>query len=197
MSGERRCEQSRDTRETRIRLALNLDGSGQCEIDSGVPFMDHMLTHLALHASFDLELTCQGDTVVDDHHSVEDMGIVLGKALAQSAGDKRGITRYGAQWLPMDEALALVALDFSGRPLLVYDVPLPRDKAGAFDAELLPEFLRALAQNAGLTLHVELLHGENTHHIIEAIFKALGRALRQAVAIDPTNNRIPSSKGVL
>lgn len=197
MEAQRRCALRRTTRETDIALALNLDGSGQWAIQSGVPFLDHMLSHVAMHGMFDLELTCQGDTEIDDHHSVEDIGIVLGQALAQALGDKAGIARYGSQLMPMDEALALVALDFSGRTLLVYDVALSTPTVGRFDAELTLEFLRALAHNAGLTLHVKLLHGANTHHIIEAIFKGLGRALGQAVARDPRRCGVPSTKGVL
>jgi imidazoleglycerol-phosphate dehydratase len=156
-----------------------------------------MLEHVAVHGSFDLQVRCKGDTQVDDHHSVEDVGIVLGQAFREALGDKVGIARYGSQLLPMDEALVLVALDFSGRALLVYDVTLPAPRVGAFDTELVPEFLRALAHNAGLTLHVKLVHGSNTHHIIEAIFKGLGRALGQAVALDPRRASIPSTKGVL
>jgi imidazoleglycerol-phosphate dehydratase len=178
-------------------LGLDLEGSGSAQIDTGVPFLDHMLRQVAVHGRFDLEVHCQGDTAVDDHHSVEDVGIVLGQALKEALGDKAGIARYGSQMIPMDEALVLVALDFSGRPLLVYDVDLPAPMVGRFDTELVPEFLRALAHNAGLTLHVRLMSGTNTHHIIEAIFKALGRALGQAVARDARSSSIPSTKGVL
>jgi imidazoleglycerol-phosphate dehydratase len=191
------AEITRKTTETEIRLRLNLDGRGTARLSSGVPFLDHMLHHVALHGLFDLELDCRGDIEVDDHHSVEDIGIVLGQALARALGDKVGIARYGSQLLPMDEALALVALDFSGRPLLVYEVALPTQKVGVFDTELLPEFLRALAQHAGLTLHVKLLSGQNSHHILEAVFKGLGRALGQAVARDPRRANVPSTKGVL
>lgn len=197
MANERICELTRTTSETDIRLRLNLDGTGAYQIDTGVPFLDHMLAHVAVHGLLDLEITCHGDTEIDDHHSVEDIGIVLGQALRQALGDKVGIARYGSQLMPMDEALALVALDFSGRSLLVYDVDIPVPKVGNFDTELVPEFLRALAHNAGLTLHVKLLHGDNAHHIIEAIFKGLGRALGQAVAIDPRRASVPSTKGVL
>jgi imidazoleglycerol-phosphate dehydratase len=197
MAAERIAEILRRTNETDIRLRLNLDGAGQHHIASGVPFLDHMLSHVALHGLFDLELSCQGDTQVDDHHSVEDIGIVFGQALQQAVGDKAGLARYGSQLLPMDEALVLVALDLSGRGLLVYEVNLPAARVGTFDTELVPEFLRALAHNAGLTLHVRLLAGQNTHHIIEAIFKGLGRALGQAVARDPRRAAIPSTKGTL
>ena len=197
MAIERIAELARTTRETDIRLRLVLDGSGSWQVATGVPFLDHMLSHVAVHGLFDLEVTCRGDTIMDDHHSVEDIGIVLGQAFRQALGDKLGIVRYGSQLMPMDEALVLVALDFSGRALLVYDVPVPAQQVGAFDTELVVEFLRALAHNAGLTLHVKLLHGSNAHHIIEAIFKGLGRALGQAVALDPRRAAIPSTKGVL
>lgn len=197
MAIERIAELARTTRETDIRLRLVLDGSGSWQVATGVPFLDHMLSHVAVHGLFDLEVTCRGDTIIDDHHSVEDIGIVLGQAFRQALGDKLGIVRYGSQLMPMDEALVLVALDFSGRALLVYDVPVPAQQVGAFDTELVVEFLRALAHNAGLTLHVKLLHGSNAHHIIEAIFKGLGRALGQAVARDPRRVAIPSTKGVL
>jgi len=197
MAIERIAELARTTRETDIRLRLVLDGSGSWQVATGVPFLDHMLSHVAMHGLFDLEVTCRGDTIIDDHHSVEDIGIVLGQAFRQALGDKLGIVRYGSQLMPMDEALVLVALDFSGRALLVYDVPVPAQQLGAFDTELVVEFLRALAHNAGLTLHVKLLHGSNAHHIIEAIFKGLGRALGQAVARDPRRAAIPSTKGVL
>lgn len=197
MAGERSCRIQRKTRETDVHLSLDLDGEGRWDLDTGVPFMDHMLSHVAKHGLFDLTITCEGDIEVDAHHSVEDMGIVLGQALGEALGDRAGISRYGHQILPMDEALVLVALDFSGRSLLVYDAPLPASRVGAFDTELVPEFLQALARHAGLTLHVKLLHGENTHHIIEAIFKALGRALRQAATRDPGRDDIPSTKGVL
>jgi imidazoleglycerol-phosphate dehydratase len=197
MAIERIAELARTTRETDIRLRLVLDGSGSWQVATGVPFLDHMLSHVAVHGLFDLEVTCRGDTIIDDHHSVEDIGIVLGQAFRQALGDKLGIVRYGSQLMPMDEALVLVALDFSGRALLVYDVPVPAQQLGAFDTELVVEFLRALAHNAGLTLHVKLLHGSNAHHIIEAIFKGLGRALGQAVARDPRRAAIPSTKGVL
>ena len=197
MTGKRISKVHRTTRETDIQLVLDLDGTGTWKIDTGVPFLDHMLSHVAVHGLFDLELTCHGDTEIDDHHTVEDVGIVLGQAIAEAVGDKAGIARYGSQVMPMDEALVLVALDFSGRGLLVYDADLPAQKVGRFDSELVPEFLRALAHNAGLSLHVKLFHGRNTHHIIEAIYKGLGRALGQAVARDPRRQGIPSTKGVL
>lgn len=197
MERERSVTVRRTTRETDISLTLNVDGTGRYNIQSGVPFFDHMLSHVAAHALFDLDLTCRGDTEVDDHHTVEDIGIALGQALAQAVGDKAGIVRYGSILLPMDEALVLVALDLSGRGLLVYDVSLNAPQVGRFDTELVPEFLRAFAHHAGITLHIKSLHGTNTHHLIEAIFKGLGRALYQAVALDPRRRGIPSTKGVL
>jgi len=197
MDGRRRAEISRKTSETDIHLSLDLDGSGKWRIDTGVPFFDHMLSHMAVHGLLDLDLICQGDTAVDAHHTVEDVGIALGQALASAVGDKRGLVRYGSALLPMDEALALVALDFSGRGLLVCEASFPASKVGQFDSELVPEFLRALAHNAGLTLHVKVLHGANTHHIIEAIFKGLGRALYKALSEDARRAGVASTKGVL
>ncbi|MEN6478972.1 MAG: imidazoleglycerol-phosphate dehydratase HisB [Anaerolineales bacterium] len=193
----RQAEISRITRETEVRVSLELDGSGQADIDTGVPFLDHMLHHVALHGLFDLTVHARGDVEVDDHHTVEDVGIVLGQTLAQAVGERTGLTRYGSQLLPMDEALALVAVDVSGRSVLVYEAELPAAKVGTFDTELVHEFLRALSQHAGLTLHVRVLSGANTHHIIEAIFKALGRALGQAVTLDARRADVPSTKGVL
>jgi len=195
--GPRSAAVRRTTHETDVSLQLDLDGTGTWEINSGAPFLDHMLSHVAMHGLMDLSLTCRGDTQIDDHHSVEDIGISLGMALAQALGDKAGIVRYGSQWMPMDEALVLIAVDISGRPYLVYDVDVAVAKIGDFDTELVPEFLRALAQHAGLTLHVHLAHGRNGHHIIEAVFKGLGRALRQAVALDPRRSGVPSTKGTL
>ncbi len=197
MDYKRTATVRRTTRETDISLTINLDGTGLWNIRSGVPFLDHMLSHVAVHALFDLDLTCQGDIEVDDHHTVEDIGIALGQALAQAVGDKTGLARYGSILMPMDEALVLVAVDFSGRGLLVYDVPLNAPTVGRFDTELVPEFLRALAHQAGITLHVKCIHGANTHHLIEAVFKGLGRALGQAVGRDPRRQGIPSTKGVL
>ena len=189
---------NRKTAETDISLSLNLDGTGKSEIKSGVGFLDHMLTLFARHARMDLALTCAGDTNVDDHHSVEDIAIALGEALNDALGDKRGIVRYGSELLPMDEALVLCAIDLSGRSCLRYSANIPSQKIGSFDTELVQEFFTALTRTAGITLHIKQLDGENSHHIVEAMFKALGRALKQAVAIDPAfADEIPSTKGVL
>ena len=189
---------NRKTAETDISLSLNLDGTGKSEIKSGVGFLDHMLTLFARHARMDLALTCVGDTNVDDHHSVEDIAIALGEALNDALGDKRGIVRYGSELLPMDEALVLCAIDLSGRSCLRYSANIPSLKIGSFDTELVQEFFTALTRTAGITLHIKQLDGENSHHIVEAMFKALGRALKQAVAIDPAfADEIPSTKGVL
>ena len=189
---------ARKTAETDIRLTLNLDGSGRSEVHSGVGFLDHMLTLFARHGRFDLTVACEGDTRIDDHHSVEDIGICLGEAAAQALGDKRGITRYGSMLLPMDEALILCAVDISGRPMLCTELQIPTEKVGTFDTELVQEFLQAFASRAGLTLHVRQLAGSNSHHIIEGVFKALGRALSAAVAVDErAKDEIPSTKGML
>ena len=189
---------TRKTKETDIQLSLTLDGAGRADIDTGVGFLNHMLELLAFHSGFDLTVRCQGDTWVDDHHTVEDIGIALGQALSDALGDKKGITRYGNYLLPMDEALVLVAVDLSGRDMLGYQVQLPTEKVGAFDTELVKEFMLGFVRNAKACLHFHQLAGENTHHIIEAMFKGLGRALRQAVTIDPKRaEETPSSKGVL
>ena len=189
---------SRKTKETDIQLSLTLDGAGRADIDTGVGFLNHMLELLAFHSGFDLAVRCKGDTWVDDHHTVEDIGIALGQALLDALGDKKGITRYGNFLLPMDEALVLVAVDLSGRDTLGYQVQLPTEKVGALDTELVKEFMLGFVRNAKACLHFHQLAGENTHHIIEAMFKGLGRALRQAVAIDPTRAEgTPSSKGIL
>ncbi len=189
---------SRKTAETDIELSLNLDGSGESEISSGVGFLDHMLTLFARHGRFDLTLSCVGDTEVDDHHSVEDIGICLGKALAEALGDKRGICRYGDTTLPMDEALILTAVDLSGRSVLCFDLEVPTDKVGTFDTQLVEEFFIALCMNSGMNLHIRKLAGRNTHHIIEGCFKSFARSLRKAVAIDPAfADEVPSTKGVL
>ena len=189
---------ARKTAETDIRLTLSLDGSGRSEVHTGVGFLDHMLTLFARHGRFDLTVACEGDTWVDDHHSVEDIGICLGEAVAQALGDKRGITRYGSMLLPMDEALILCAVDISGRPMLCTELQIPTEKVGTFDTELVQESLQAIASRAGRTLHVRQLAGCNSHHIIEGVFKALGRALSAAVAVDErAKDEIPSTKGML
>lgn len=172
---------SRKTGETDIELGLDLDGTGGNKIHTGVPFLDHMLTLFAVHGFFDLSVRAKGDTEVDDHHSVEDIGICLGKAVAEALSDKGGVARYGSCYLPMDEALVRVVIDVSNRPFLHYGVTVAEQKIGSFDTVLVKEFFRAVMQHAGLTLHIDLLHGENGHHIIEAIFKGFGRALRMAV----------------
>ena len=188
----------RNTAETKIFLELNLDGTGKSEIATGCGFLDHMLTLFSRHGSFDLTVRCQGDTYVDDHHTVEDIGIALGKALKEAVGDKRGITRYGSFLLPMDEALILCALDISGRSYLGFHLEIPTAKVGTFDTELVEEFFLGLTRNANITLHLKQLDGKNSHHIIEGAFKAFGRALAQACAIDEKHaGEIPSTKGVL
>ena len=189
---------NRKTAETDISLTLNLDGSGVSSIDSGCGFLDHMLTLFARHGGFDLTLTCKGDTYVDDHHTVEDIGICLGKALSEALGDKRGIRRYGDRILPMDETLILSAVDISGRGGCYMDMSIPTEKVGTFDTQLCEEFFTALAQNGGLTLHVRQLAGRNSHHIIEGTFKSVARSLGEAVSIDEKNaDKIPSTKGLL
>lgn len=194
----RTAQITRTTKETDIRLTLNLDGTGKSEIHSGVGFLDHMLTLFAKHGRFDLELTCNGDTEVDDHHSVEDIGIALGQAFEQALGHKRGIVRYGSFILPMDETLILSAVDISGRSYLNYDLHIPTHKVGTFDTELTEEFFLGFVRNANLTLHLKQLEGKNSHHIIEGTFKSFGRTMKQAVAIDENfRDEIPSTKGVL
>lgn len=188
----------RTTRETDISLNLNLDGSGKCEINSGVGFLDHMLTLLASHGRFDLSLSCKGDTEVDDHHTTEDIGIALGEAFRQALGEKRGITRYGSAVIPMDEALILSAVDLSGRDYLGYELQIPTQKVGTFDTELVEEFWLGFVRAAGVTLHLRQLAGKNSHHIIEGAFKSAARSLRQAVLTDVAyQGEIPSTKGVL
>ena len=189
---------NRQTSETNISLTLNLDGTGTSTVDTGCGFFDHMLTLFARHGGFDLTLTCKGDTYVDDHHTVEDVGICLGKALTEALGDKRGIKRYGDRILPMDEALILSAVDVSGRGGCFMDMSIPTEKVGTFDTQLCEEFFIALAQNGGLTLHIRQLAGRNSHHIIEGAFKSVARSLCKAVAIDERNaDKIPSTKGLL
>ena len=188
----------RKTSETDISLTLNLDGKGLAKIDSGCGFLNHMLTLFAKHGSFDLSLTCNGDTDVDDHHTVEDIGICLGQAIVEAVGEKRGINRYGFFMLPMDEALILTSLDLSGRSTLCCELTLPSAKVGTFDTELVEEFFTALTRSAEMTLHIRQLAGKNTHHIIEGVFKSFARSLKTAVAIDAQNaDQIPSTKGSL
>ena len=194
----RRSELARKTAETDIKLKLDLDGKGEGTISTGVGFLDHMLTLFARHGKFDLTVTCKGDTYVDDHHSVEDIGIVLGQAFREALGDKKGIYRYGDIILPMDEALVLVSVDISGRGMLCYRAAFKTEKIGTFDTQLVEEFFIAFASNAGITLHIKQLDGRNSHHIAEAMFKAVGRVLRKAVDIDPkAQGEVPSTKGVL
>ncbi len=194
---ERKAAIDRNTNETKISVRLDLDGSGQSTVETGIGFFDHMLTHLSKHSMCDLVVKCNGDLDVDGHHTVEDVGIALGQALAKAVGDKAGIVRYGDCALPMDEALVLVALDISGRGSLYYDVPIARDAVGAFDCELTEEFFKAVAANAGINLHIRLLAGFNAHHIIEAAFKSFARSLRAAISKDPKATGIPSTKGTL
>lgn len=194
----RRAEISRETSETAITVALGLDGEGRADIATGIGFLDHMLTALARHGLFDLKVQAKGDLHIDFHHTTEDVGIVIGQCLRQALGDKRGIRRYGAAVIPMDEALAEAAVDISGRPFLAWSVSFAQPKIGEMDTELFEEFFRALAFNAGITLHVTQKAGTNAHHVAEACFKALARALREAVEQDPRAiSAIPSTKGVL
>ena len=192
----RNCEISRKTAETDIQLSLNLDGTGKSRIDTGCGFLNHMLTLFAAHGKFDLNVKCVGDTHVDDHHSVEDIGIVLGQAFQAALGDKRGITRYGSFLLPMDEALIQTAVDISGRSCLCYGLEIPTQKIGTFDTELVEEFFLAFTRNCPMSLHIRQLAGKNSHHIVEGTFKSVARSLKEAVALDGTNE-IPSTKGVL
>ena len=194
----RTSEINRVTAETDVKLTLNIDGRGRSDIDTGVGFLDHMLTLFAKHARFDLYVVAQGDNYVDDHHTVEDVGIVLGQAFAEAIGDKKGIYRYGDCVLPMDEALILCAADISGRDYLGYALEIPAEKVGSFDTELTEEFWLSFVRNARMSLHLRQLAGKNSHHIIEGAFKAAGRALRQAVAIESAYaDEVPSTKGLL
>lgn len=194
----RQAEINRKTAETDIRIRLKLEGQGNGIIDTGVGFLDHMLMLFARHGRFDLEVRCQGDIRVDDHHSTEDIGIALGKAFEQALGDRKGVVRYASTILPMDESLILSAVDLSGRGFLAYDLRIPTEKVGTFDTELTEEFFRAFAMNAGITLHLRQIAGSNSHHIIEGTFKSVARSLRTATAIDPScADEIPSTKGVL
>ena len=194
----RQSEISRKTGETDVQVRLDLDGTGEYAIDTGVGFLDHMLELFARHGRFNLQVTCKGDTRVDDHHSTEDIGIALGQAFDRALGDRKGITRYGSMLLPMDESLIESAVDISGRGMLVYGLDIPTEKVGTFDTELAEDFFQAFAQNARCTLHIRQLAGRNSHHIIEGAFKSVARSLRKAVKIDPdTAGEIPSTKGVL
>ena len=194
----RRAEISRKTAETKIEVSLDLDGTGVYDNETGVGFFDHMLDQLARHSLVDMRVRCSGDLHIDDHHTVEDVGIAIGQALTQAVGDKRGIRRYGACLLPMDDALVRAALDLSGRPFLLWKMDLPTAKIGTFDTELVREFFQALSTHGGITLHIEALDGINSHHMAEAAFKAVARALRDALEVDPRkNDAIPSTKGAL
>jgi imidazoleglycerol-phosphate dehydratase len=193
----RKAKIVRKTKETQITLELNLDGSGNCSIQTPLGFMNHMLQALAKHALLDLKVQARGDVEIDAHHTVEDLGLVLGEALSKALGDKKGISRFGEATVPMDEALALAAVDLSGRPFLEYQAEIPERQRWEFDVNLIAEFLRAFTTTAKITLHLRLLAGSNYHHCVEAIFKALARALRQAVALDPRQKGVPSSKGRL
>jgi len=189
---------SRDTLETQVRVSLELDGEGRARIDTGVPFLDHMLEQVARHGALDLEIEARGDLHIDAHHTVEDVGITFGQALARAVGERKGIYRYGHAYCPLDEALSRVVVDLSGRPGLEYHVDFPRARIGDFDVDLLREFFQGLVNHAWLTLHVDALRGRNAHHIAETVFKAFGRALRMAVAPDPRLGGVtPSTKGVL
>jgi imidazoleglycerol-phosphate dehydratase len=193
----RRAEIARKTRETNVRIVLNLDGTGQTDAETGVGFFDHMLDLLGRHSLIDLNIQAEGDLHVDAHHTVEDVGIVLGQALEKALGDKRGIQRYGWAIVPMDESLAQVAIDLSGRPAFVFKVSFPTATIGNFPVELVEEFFKALATNAKMNFHITVPYGTNNHHIAEAIFKATAKALRQAVSLDPRDSEVPSTKGSL
>ncbi|WP_300548500.1 imidazoleglycerol-phosphate dehydratase HisB [Roseovarius sp.] len=194
----RSAQITRKTAETNITVHIDLDGTGSYDNQTGVGFFDHMLDQLARHSLIDMKIRCEGDLHIDDHHTVEDVGIALGQALSHAIGDKKGIRRYGACLLPMDDALVRTALDLSGRPFLIWNMTLPTPKIGTFDTELVREFFQAFSTHGGVTLHVDALHGINSHHMAEAAFKSVARALREAVETDPrTANAIPSTKGAL
>ncbi|HLN63331.1 MAG TPA: imidazoleglycerol-phosphate dehydratase HisB [Symbiobacteriaceae bacterium] len=188
---------ARQTRETDVAVTWDLDGTGKASIATGVPFFDHMLDQIARHGICDLTVKTVGDTQIDDHHTVEDTGIVLGQALRQALGEAKGIRRYGSTFIPFDETLAFAAIDVSGRPFLVFEAEFPKAKVGTFDSELVQEFFRALALNAGITLHLKVHYGQNTHHMIEGLFKAFARALYDATTVDPRVTGVPSTKGTL
>jgi imidazoleglycerol-phosphate dehydratase len=197
MKRHRKAEVNRRTKETDISLRLDLEGSGKHSIHTGIPFFDHMLSLLAYHSSMDLSLKARGDLGVDAHHTVEDVGICLGDGIRMALGEAKGIQRYGMALIPMDEALASVALDLSMRPWLVFHMKLKRSRIGTFDLELVEEFFKALCDHGRLTLHVNLLYGRNSHHMVEAVFKGFGRALRQAISLDSRSASVPSTKGIL
>jgi len=193
----RQAEIRRDTFETKIELSLNLDGTGENNISTGIGFFDHMLTHISKHGFIDMELKAKGDIEVDCHHTIEDVGIVFGKAIAKAIGDKKGIKRYGFFILPMDEALILCSMDISGRPYLNFDVKFPTEKCGDMDMEMVEEFFRAVTSNAGIDLHIKMLEGKNSHHIAEGIFKAFAKSLDMATGFDERINGVLSTKGML
>ncbi|MCK5243949.1 MAG: imidazoleglycerol-phosphate dehydratase HisB [Desulfobacterales bacterium] len=193
----RLAEIERKTNETDIRIRLNIDGKGEADIRTGVPFLDHMLILMTAHGFFDLAIRASGDTEVDDHHTVEDIGIVLGDSFKKAVCDKIGIRRYGGAVIPMDEALASVVIDLCDRPCLVYNLPMKQEKIGRFDVELVQEFFRGFTNHLGATIHINVMYGENMHHIIEAVFKALGRALDEATTLDPRIKKVLSTKGLL
>ena len=194
----RTVDVTRNTSETQIQIALNLDGTGKAQLNSGVPFLDHMLDQIARHGMIDLTVTAKGDTHIDDHHTVEDVGITLGQAIAKAVGDKKGITRYGHSYVPLDETLSRVVIDFSGRPGLEFHVPFTRARVGDFDVDLTIEFFRGFVNHAGVTLHIDNIRGINAHHQIETVFKAFGHALRMALELDPrASGVVPSTKGSL
>ena len=195
---ERTARITRDTKETQIVVTLNLDGSGQADLNTGLPFLEHMLDQVARHGVFDLRVEAEGDLEIDAHHTVEDIGIALGQALADAIGDKRAIRRYGHAYVPLDEALSRVVIDLSGRPGLTYEINFPRARVGDFDVDLFGEFFRGFVNHAQCTLHIDNMRGRNAHHIIETVFKAFARALRMAVERDPRmGDRLPSTKGTL
>ena len=194
----RNVDVTRNTSETQIQIALNLDGTGKAQLNSGVPFLDHMLDQIARHGMIDLAVSAKGDTHIDDHQTVEDVGITLGQAIAKAVGDKKGITRYGHSYVPLDETLSRVVIDFSGRPGLEFHVPFTRARVGDFDVDLTIEFFRGFVNHAGVTLHIDNIRGINAHHQIETVFKAFGRALRMALELDPrASGVVPSTKGSL
>jgi len=193
----RRADLVRKTKETEISLKLDLDGKGESDISTGIGFLDHMLCLFSGHGRFDLSLQCKGDLTVDSHHTVEDIGIVLGKTISDALGKRESIKRFGTSFVPMDESLAMVSIDLSNRPFLFFEVPFSTDRIGEMETEMFEEFFRALAVNGGMTLHIKLIHGKNNHHMIEAVFKAFARALKEAVTIDSSIQGVPSTKGLL